>query len=351
MGLLETLVLKVTDSKPDSYLAAARRANLVTVGIPVCNGMPWLPEAIESLMRQTTADFEILAIVDGGSDESLAYLRRCSNAQTQGPSFRVLEQSNAGITATLNRLLEEAQTPWLVRQDADDVSYPRRIEKLLSAIRRYPDAGVIYSLAHYHPRERCAGTFRCSRGTPDELRSIVEHGFLLSICHSTVALNVERARAVGGYRMDIHAEDADLWWRMARNFETRCIPEALVGFRQNAESISARHFEKQQLAGLYVQYLLLSELWELSPRPLSDVAGTLLQLVRPAHLRAKESLRQCNMHLAEQRVIRSIASLARAAWAAPRYVAGRIVDEFRHAAIANGVAPSLFIERKEALWS
>ncbi|HTV14994.1 MAG TPA: glycosyltransferase family 2 protein [Acidobacteriaceae bacterium] len=319
--------------------------------MPVCNGMPWLPEAIESLLRQTTANFEILAIVDGGCDSSLAYLRGRSAAQTHGPRLRVLEQPNAGVTATLNRLLEETRTPWLVRQDADDVSYPQRIEKLLGTIRRYPDAGLIYSLADYHPRELCAGTFRCSRGTPEELRSIVEHGYLLSICHSTVALNVEKARAVGGYRMDIHAEDADLWWRMARKFEIRCIPEALVGFRQNALSVSARHGEKQQLAGLYVQYLLLSELWNLSPRPLSDVAATLLGFLRPAQLRAKEALRQSNMHLGERRVIRSLGSLARAAWASPRYVAGRIADEFRHTAIANGVAPSLFIERKEALWS
>jgi glycosyltransferase involved in cell wall biosynthesis len=324
---------------------------LVTLGMPVCNGMPWLPEAMESLLRQTTEEFEILAIVDGGSDGSLAWLRRLCDAQRRGPSLRVLEQPNAGVTATLNRLLDETRTPWLVRQDADDVSYPQRIERLLEAIRRYPETGVIYSLADYHPRERCAGTFRCSRGTPQELRSIVEHGYLLSICHSTVALNVEKARAVGGYRMDIHAEDTDLWWRMARNFEIRCIPESLVGFRQNEQSVSTRNLEKQQLAGLYVQYLLLSELWDLPPHPLADVAGTLLGFLRPSRLRAKASLRQFNMHLVQGRMIRGLGSLARALWASPSYVGGRLADEFRHAAIANGVAPRQFIERKEALWS
>ena len=82
-----------------------------------------------------------------------------------------------------------------------------------------------------------------------------------------MALNVEKARAVGGYREGIRAEDADLWWRMARRFEIHCIPEALVGFRQHAESLSAEDTGKQELAGLYVQYLLLSELWGLTPRP------------------------------------------------------------------------------------
>lgn len=319
---------------------------ILTVGMPVCNAMPWLPEAIESLLGQTASAFEILAIVDGGNDESLAYLRSVPD-----PRLRVLVQDNAGVTATLNRMLREARTPWLVRQDADDVSYPQRMERLLAAIEAHPKAGLIYSLADYHPRERCAGRFRCSRGTPEELRSIVESGYLLSICHSTVALHVEKALAAGGYRMDLHAEDADLWWRMARKYEIELLPEALVGFRQNTGSVSARNLEKQELAGLYVQYLLLSELWGYAPRPLEQVAQTLMRFLRPSGVRAKERLRQFNMERAKGRTASGLAALAQAFWASPTYVLRRVRDEFRHGAIANGVAPRLFEERKEALWS
>lgn len=318
----------------------------LTVGMPVCNGMPWLPEAMKSLLEQSASNFAILAIVDGGTDGSAGYLRSIRDSR-----LRVIEQQNAGVTATLNRLLEETRTAWMVRQDADDVSYPQRMEKLLAAIRSYPEAGLIYSLADYHPRERCAGRFRCSRGTPTELRSIVESGYLLSICHSSVALNVEKARAVGGYRMDIHAEDADLWWRMARNFEIRCIPEPLIGFRQNAASVSSRHAMDQQLAGLYVQYLLLSELWGFDPQPLPQVAGTLTELLRPERVAAKESLREFNLHLADRQPLQGLGALARATCESPGYVMERVRDEFREAAIANGVAPRLFMERKEALWS
>lgn len=318
----------------------------LTVGMPVCNGMPWLPEAMESLLQQTEKNFAIFVIVDGGVDGSSAYLRSIRDGR-----LRVIEQQHAGVTATLNRLLRETRTPWMVRQDADDVSYPRRMEKILAMTRSYPEAGLIYSLADYHPRERCAGRFRCSRGTPSELRSIVESGYLLSICHSSVALNVEKVRAVGGYRMDIHAEDADLWWRMARNFEIQCIPEALVGFRQNAASVSSRHAVDQQLAGLYVQYLLLSELWGLHPQPLPKVEGTLTTFLRPERVAAKESLREFNLHLGEKQPFKGLAALARATCESPGYVLGRVRDEFREAAIANGVAPRLFMERKEALWS
>jgi hypothetical protein len=318
----------------------------ITVGMPVCDAMPWLPEAMESLLSQTVSGFSILAIVDGGRDGSAAYLR-----SLRVPQLRVVEQPHAGVTATLNRLLREARTPWLVRMDADDVSYPARIETLLDAIEQSPQAGLIYSLADYHPRERCAGQFRCSRGTADELRSIVERGYLLSICHSTVALNVEKAMAVGGYRMDLHAEDADLWWRMARTYEIRCIPKALVGFRQSEQSVSSRHLESQQLAAIYVQYLLLSDLWGLQPQPLGEVAPVLGSFLNPAAVQAKNWLRRCNMHLARQEYGRGAWALGRSIGASPTYVVGRMRDEVRKTAIANGVAPRLFWERKEALWA
>jgi glycosyltransferase involved in cell wall biosynthesis len=326
----------------------------LTVGMPVSNAMPWLPEAMNSLLLQTSKAFDILVIVDGSSDGSAAYLRNVENqlawAGFPGPKLRVLEQPHAGVTETLNRLLYEARTPWLVRMDADDVSYPKRMERLAEAIVEHPDAGLIYSLADYHPRERCAGQFRCSRGTPEELRAMVKSGYLLSICHSSVVLNVEKVRAVGGYRMDIHAEDADLWWRMALHYELHCIPEALVGFRLNPESVSAHNLESQQLAAIYVQYLLLSELWGMQPRSLREVGPSLVEFLQPSALEAKESLREFNMLLANKRYWQGFRAFVHGFHASPKYVWRRMRDEVRKAAIANGVAPNKFLERKGALW-
>ena len=327
----------------------------LTVGMPVCNAMPWLPEAMDSLLQQTMKAFQVLAIVDGGTDDSAAWLRNLENRMARTgfpwPRLRVLEQEHVGVTATLNRLLYEARTPWLIRMDADDVSYPARLEKLQRAIEEHPDAGLIYSLADYHPQDRCAGQFRCSRGTPAELREMVRSGYLLSICHSSVAFNVAKVRAVGGYRMNIHAEDADLWWRLALRYEIHCIPEPLVGFRIHPQSMSSRNLETQQLGGVYVQYLLLSELWGKKPRPFGEIAEPLGEFVQPAAFEAKEALREFNTLLAEKRYLRGLGALAHAFHASPGYVSRRVREEFRPAAIGNGVAPDKFWQRKEVLWA
>lgn len=335
-------------------MALAVTQPLITIGLPVYNAMPYLPEAMESLFAQQHSNFEILAIVDGATDGSLECLRSFAAARSTGPRLRILTQGNQGITATLNRMLRECRTPWLVRQDSDDISHPNRIARLLSAIQAAPSAGMFYSLANYHPRGRAVGTFRCTRGTPLQLREIVRDGYLLSICHPTVALNVEKTLSLGGYRIGLHNEDADLWWRMALEQEIHCIPEELVGFRQNASSVSARNLAEQMVAALYVQYLLLSHLTRQTPQPLAAIHSRLKILLSSKKLRAKERLREFNIRLAQKNYLRAAGALAASAAVSPAHLLGRLRDEFVSSTsgspIMNGIRPQLFFQHKEALW-
>jgi len=318
----------------------------ITVGLPVYNAMPLLPEAVESLLHQTVSDFDILAIVDGADDGSLDYLHTISD-----PRLRVIYQSNRGLAATLNRMLDETRTGWLVRQDADDISYPTRIERIQKFISQSPDAAMFYSLAEYYPPEHSLGLFRCSRGSPEELRKVVQSGYLLSICHPSVALNVEKTLTVGGYRNIPHAEDADLWWRIALRYDVHLIPEILIGFRQSESSVSSQNAYVQELHGLYIQYLLLSHLSGREPLPFSDIFPLLKTTIRPNRFKAKQNLRHVNIHLATKRYCRALASLIRSFLASPAYLIQRMMDEFLpHGPIANGVPPDLFYRRKEVFW-
>lgn len=319
---------------------------LFTVGIPVRSGMPWLRDAIQSLIAQTCADFEILVILDGPDPESLAYLRTIHQLR-----LRVIERPARGLVATLNDLLETCRTPWLVRQDADDISYPRRIETLRQALVRNPNAGMLCSRARYYAEGHALGCFRASHGSPAALRRTVESGRLLSFCHSGVALHVATARGVGGYRPIPLAEDADLWWRMALFSEIHSIPEVLVGFRQNHTSVSTLHHDQQQIAGFYVQYLLLSTLWGLTPRPFAEIHDSLAALVPRRWSRAKRLLRNGNIALGENRFATAFAHFARAFAVNPRYFLGRLFDEFTPRLLSNGAPPKIFWRNRQCLWT
>ncbi len=75
-------------------------APLLTVGIPVYNGMPFLPEAVDSILSQAFDDYELLVINDGSTDGSWEYLKSLRNQR-----LRLISQENRGLTTTLNRML------------------------------------------------------------------------------------------------------------------------------------------------------------------------------------------------------------------------------------------------------
>ncbi len=324
---------------------AMQDGTLFTVGIPVRSGMPWLRRAIKSLIAQTCSDFEVLVILDGPDPESLAYLKTIHQLR-----LRVMERPARGLVPTLNELLDQCRTPWLVRQDADDISYPQRIEKLRDALLTHPRAGMLCSRARYDSEGHAVGCFRSSHGSPAALRRTVQSGRLLSFCHSSVALHVTTARLVGAYRPIPFAEDADLWWRMALLCDIHSIPEILVGFRQNQSSVSTLHHDQQQTAGFYVQYLLLSMLWGLPPRPFEEIQNSLATLVPRRWSRAKLLLRSGNIALGEKRIFPALAHFARAFAVDPLYLLQRLHDEFTPRLLSNGLPPETFWRIRRCLW-
>ncbi|HEY0784761.1 MAG TPA: glycosyltransferase family A protein [Acidobacteriaceae bacterium] len=320
--------------------------DLLTVGMPVHNAMPYLPEAVESLLSQSMSNFRILAIVDGSTDGSLAYLTSIRDER-----LRVIEQQHLGITYTLNRLLRLCETPWLVRQDADDLSMPTRLEAVCRAIDAHPDAGMFYSNAAYHPAKKSLGLFRCTRGTPEQIRRVARSGYVPAICHPSAVLQVDKTLRLGGYRPGLACEDADLWWRMALAHDIHFIPEVLLCFRQSSTSLSSRKLRQQALHGLYVQYLLLSSLEGRPAAQLSVVEKELDTMLAATPLQAKEDLRLFNIYMGQGQRLRAIARLAASAASSPGYFFRRLRDELvPRAAIANGLSPALYMQRKDILW-
>jgi len=319
---------------------------LFTIGIPAYNAMPYLPEAVESALRQTYPNFELLIINDGSQDGSLEYLRSVDDSR-----LRIISQENRGLTATLNRMLAEARAPWLVRLDADDVASPKRLALVAEALERQPAAGMFYSHASHYGHMPAIAASRSTKGTPAELRHLTRAGYLLSIVHSSVVLNVARTRALGGYRFDLHVEDLDLWWRMALRHDIIFLPQLTVRYRLKHDGICINSLETLSANTLFAQYLLLSQLWGLEPRPYEAVIGALSSLVDKSRLAYREQMWLAAAHLSARRYRRVVPRLVRAALHAPAHFLRRVTYPFRRREMVRlGADPRLFRRMQQRLW-
>jgi hypothetical protein len=209
---------------------------------------------------------------------------------------------------------------------------------------------MFYSQAEYYPQQS-VGQFRSTKGSPKQITELVLSGYLPSICHPTVTLNVDKTRGLGGYRFDLHVEDVDLWWRMALQHDVRMITAVTVGFRQNAQSVSSTNLEAQALNTLYVQYLLLSHLWGCEPLSYEEAREPLTSLCDRRRLRFKANLRSMNMEMGQGRMSAALWKGGCAFAASPRDFTRRLLDEFvPNRIIGLGERPSCFAEMESILW-
>ena len=112
---------------------------LISVLIPVYNAGSYLVEAVESIIKQTYSNLEIIIINDGSTDGCIATLKK-----VQDPRVRILHQDNQGKAAALNHAFEQLKGDYFVIQDADDSSCPERIEQQLACMQQHPELAAVY---------------------------------------------------------------------------------------------------------------------------------------------------------------------------------------------------------------
>src|SRR6185295_10463581 len=111
------------------------QAPQISVLMPTWNAAQFIAEAVESVLAQTLTDFEFIVVDGGSTDRTLGILSRYQDAR-----LRVLSAPSAGIVPALNFGIEQARAPWIARQDADDISLPRRLEVQWTTLNR--DAAI-----------------------------------------------------------------------------------------------------------------------------------------------------------------------------------------------------------------
>jgi len=111
--------------------------SLVSIIIPCYNAEHWVAATIESALRQTWLDKEIIVVNDGSKDQSLAVARRF---EAQG--VRVIDQANAGAAAARNAGLRAARGTYIQFLDADDLLAPDKLEQQMRLLDSHSDRTI-----------------------------------------------------------------------------------------------------------------------------------------------------------------------------------------------------------------
>jgi len=115
----------------------------VSILIPNFNHAQYLPQSLSGVCEQTRPADEILIIDDGSTDSSVEVIKEFAERY---PNLRLIENDrNRGMQYTINRLLQEATSDYIVCAAADDELYSRFLERHMAALQRHPEAGMSVS--------------------------------------------------------------------------------------------------------------------------------------------------------------------------------------------------------------
>lgn len=115
----------------------------ISVVIPVHNGAPFLRASITSILQQTCVDFEIVVVDDGSTDASASIAETFVRRDRRVVLLR--NDRNEGISFSLNHALSVASGKYVMRQDADDIALPHRIERQAAELDRRENAVAVVS--------------------------------------------------------------------------------------------------------------------------------------------------------------------------------------------------------------
>jgi len=212
---------------------------LVSVIMTFRNGMPWISNAIESVIAQSFTDWELILIddgsTDGWSDEILA-------RWGDHPGLRFIQTPPEGRGRALNRALEAARGEWVGNLDADDLFHPEKLRMQVEVVSGAEKRDILCTRSIVIGEQEDISWPGIDRqeGYRDLSRQMLRRNH---VNHSSILAHRDFLREIGGYDVSRRSQfDYELWLRSlhagGRILE---LPAALTAKRIHArQSFEAR---------------------------------------------------------------------------------------------------------------
>lgn len=203
-----------------------------------------LPEALDSIRRQTVSDWELILCDDGSTDGTYDLVCGLRDEIRKDMGNRVIvlkNSSNRGLNHTLNRCLRHARGSFIARMDGDDRCAPDRFEKELDAFRKEPDLAIVSSDMEFFDERGVFG--KVSHPSYPKKEDFLKGS---PFCHAPCLVRREAMLSVGGYseaKRLLRVEDYHLWIKLyAKGYRGRNIHEPLYQMRDDRNAASRRKF-------------------------------------------------------------------------------------------------------------
>lgn len=223
----------------------------VSVLVKSYNHAAYIQQTIDSILRQSFQDFEIVVTDDASTDGTADIVRGYTDRRIK----LAVSPVNLGISGAMNATIARARGRYLAILNSDDWSFPDRLEKQVAFLDRNPDTALVFglprSIGEHNEPVPSYNDFTEPLRFPDFTRTTwLRHFFFHSNCLSAPTAMIRRQayKVAGPYdRRLTNMQDLDMWIRMLMaGFGIHLMPEEVtaVRIRANDANMSGRSLDK-----------------------------------------------------------------------------------------------------------
>ena len=214
----------------------------VSVIMSCFNAEETVSRAIESILDQTFQDLEFIIVDDASTDRTYQICQEYARRDQRILLFR--RDENSGFCAApLNMAIRHTQAEIIARMDADDYSYPSRLEKQYAFLLTNPDVDILGTNVRLINKKTDKGTGESNFKEKHE--DIIKQRYVKPmLAHPTIMVRKQVYVKFGGYNEDaFRVEDIDLWLRAFSKYTFHNLQEVLYDFYRRQELIGLTDFK------------------------------------------------------------------------------------------------------------
>jgi hypothetical protein len=191
---------------------------LVTVVTPAYNVAKYVGETVDSVLRQTLANFEYLVVDDGSEDNSAEVVQEHAG---NDPRFRLVPGGHRGLSAARNTGIRESRGKYIAYLDGDDRWHPRFLERQVALIESLPsEVGAVFARCRMILENGTPAFLQRERSGRYDFDDLLVNN---NPTRSGSALLIKKScfDDVGGFDENLHyVEDFECWLRIAEGSKT-----------------------------------------------------------------------------------------------------------------------------------
>ena len=201
---------------------------IFSVIMPAYNPGNFLRLAIESVINQSSSDWELVVVDDGSTEDILKVVEMDSR-------IRVIRQQNQGLSAARNMGILNSSGRYIAFLDADDLWMPTKLEKQLEML----EANEKIGLCHTYQNIISAEGHIIRQGFSDAINTYEQLLRDCKICVSTVVVRRECLASTGLFNGKyISVQDYDLWLKLIRHHSFAYVSSCEASYRLHGSNMS-----------------------------------------------------------------------------------------------------------------